>query len=156
MKKNVVILIALLILVGCKQKEIIKREDYYNVSCGSLYFVPGFDEKTYEQSGDITNIEYRTSLIRNMFNKVEGEKEVLSYVEFYTHGDLIKIDGLVENKIDKACSDFNGELINKNGVACYIGKRVEGRENYIILHGDILADDINIIDRVEVGYDVKE
>lgn len=146
--KKLLLIIILILLCGCSQN---KKEDYYSLTYGAINVTPGFDNyDLFEQNEDITKVEYRTN---------EKEENIVSYVEVYIDESKSVVpminDYTITNGIKETCNDLNGELIEKNGCACYISKRVKNRENYIILHGDILDDDINIIDRIEIAYDVK-
>lgn len=125
------------------------KEEFFNVTYNGNSFVVGYDFKELIENSQFEKIETK---------KDKKENEIVIYVSFYveegkdiTIDDVIISDGIKEN-----CNTYDGVLINKNGYACYISKRVNGRENYIILHGDLLNDDINKINRVEVGYDMKE
>ena len=146
MKKLAVILLVML-LCGCSAK----REDFYSLSFDGHDISVGYDGV--DLIRDLKTVDAYGSYLN------DKDEEILNKLVVYTD-DLddpeVTVDGykLVKG-IKETCKDLDGELIENNGFACLIGKEVKGRENYIIIYGDILDDDINRIDRIEVYYDFE-
>ena len=135
----------MILISGCKAK----REDFYRLSFDGNEIAVGYD--SIRLLDGVSGIEaYGTYLDRK-------EEEIINKLVIYLddlNDPLIYIDDYPLNKgIKESCADLSGELIEKNGYACFIGKTVNKRENYIILYGDILDDDIDKIDRIEAYYD---
>ncbi len=144
MKKLLSVMIVLL-LCGCTAK----REDFYSLSFDGHEIAVGYDKA--EVLEGISGIDSYDVYLN------DKSEEVISGVVIYLKDlnvPVLSIDGVQLNDgIRETCSAMNGELIEKNGYACLIGKEVRNRENYIVLYGDILDDDIDRIDRIEVYYD---
>ena len=142
-KKIITLLFVLTMLIACSAK----KQEYFSLFINGKEVVVGYDAVD-----ALAGIE-----IENFDSYKKDEKEIITYAEVYTNNQIITINGIsINQSIKQTCSDFNGEFIEKNGEACYISKRVNGRENYIILHGDILADDIDVVDRIEIAYDIEK
>lgn len=141
MKKFLLVLL-LLSLVGCKAK----KEDYYNLSFDDKTIVVGYD-----------NVDVINGIIINSYTSHinKKEEEILDYVEIYLkdiNTPLIYIDGYEAKSITNTCNDLNGDVVTNNGNTCVLHKTIKDVDNIIILHGDILDDDIDKVDRVEVIY----
>ena len=142
MKKLLIILIAIL-LVGCATK----REEYYVLSFDDKSIAVGYDNVEVLEGINIDS--YSTYLNKK-------EEEIINKVVIYVDdiGSLIYLDDYPLNKgIKETCGDLKGEFINNNGYACVLEKDVDKGHDYIVIYGDILDDDINRIDRIEVGYE---
>ena len=139
MKKIVTLLLVLILLFGCAAK----KEEFYSLKFNGQELVVGFDETVDET----LPIEYGMTELK--------KKTVLGKVVLY----LNDVDGHVYlndyelNSIKDTCSAFSGEYIEKNGHACVIGKRIKKHDNYVVLYGDILSDNIDKVDRIEVYYE---
>lgn len=143
MKKILILLIALLLLCGCAAK----KEDYYNLNYDGALIVVGYD------SVDMINgLDYIDSYTTYINDK---EEEKLESIVIYPKDRpaIISIDDtMLNDSIESNCELLNGEMINNNGKACVIHKTVDDKENYIIMYGDILSDDIDELDRLEIYY----
>ena len=143
MKKLLVLLIVVLFLTGCKAK----KEDYYNLIFEDTTIVVGYDLT------DVINDSLHINSYDYHLNK--KEEEILDYLEIYVKdldNPTIYIDDYKVNGIKNTCSDLNGEIVSNNGNSCVLHKTIKDTENIIILHGDILNDDSNVVDRIEVSY----
>lgn len=145
MIKKISILFLILLLVACNQK----RDNFYNLKFDDLDISVGYDNISLIEGNDLID-DY------SYFLNEENEKIINKLVIYVDdlNDPLIKIDDYLLNKgIKDTCDDLNGELIDNNGYACIIHKNIYKRENFIIIYGDILNDDIDSINRIEVYYD---
>ncbi|MBR0462622.1 MAG: hypothetical protein IJJ00_07915 [Erysipelotrichaceae bacterium] len=143
--KKLLLLLLIVIISGCAAK----REDFYSLSFDGNDIAVGYDgTEMLDGVSGIDNYAYYLN---------DKEEKIISRLVIYLddlNDPLVYIDDYPLNKgIKESCADLDGELIEKNGYACFIGKEVYKRENYIILYGDILDDDIDEIDRIEAYYD---
>ena len=136
--KKIILLVLLVLLSSCQR---IKRTDFYVLNIGEDSIAVGYDDK---------------SFIKDYIDEYEiNEEEYIDKIVLYLKDveDNVSIDDYMLNKgIKETCADLNGEYIEKRGHVCLISKRVNKHDNYILLYGDILADDLDKIDRIEVYY----
>lgn len=140
--KKIIILFLVIILSACKN---VKQEDLYTLNINGNDITVGYDnleainDDIFEYS--LTNID---------------DKEILDKIVVYVKDvdGNISIDGKsIGTSISETCTLFNGEYSSENrGHVCLLAKRVKKHDNYIIIYGDILDDDIDRIDRLEVYY----
>lgn len=144
MKKRIRILCLLFIVIclcSCT------RSSFYCVSVDDNNLAAGYDTK--EAFNDEGIDSYEFSMI--------SDKEVLTSFVVYTHGHIISIDDYkLGNSIKESCNDLNGEYFENIGNACVIQKRVKGHNNYVVLYGNIVNDDLDELDRVEVFYKIED
>ena len=142
--KRLLVLLLCILLVSCKAK----REDYYRLSFDGMDIAVGYDGT--EVLGDPYDIDSYETFTDDKDN-VRLKSLVVYLYDVYS--DVWIDDYKLTRGIKDTCKDLKGDFIDKNGHACFIGKEVNGRENYIILYGDILSDDLDRIDRIEIIYD---
>lgn len=135
----------IILLCSCSTK----REDYYNLKFSDYDITVGYDELSLiEDINVIDDFDYYIN---------EDEEKIINKLVIYLEdldNPIIYIDDIkLENSIKDNCELFSGELINTNGYACLISKEVAKRENYILLFGNILDDNLDELKRVELYYD---
>lgn len=139
--KKILIIFLCLILVGCGN---IKKEDLYLLNINGNEITVGYDDSSLVN--DYVD-EYTTM--------ISDDKEVLDKMVVYVKDvdGYISIDNnVLGSSISETCSLLNGELTNNNGNVCLISKRVNKHDNYILIYGDILSDNLDEIDRIEVYF----
>ena len=136
--KKIILLVLLVFLSSCQR---VKRTDFYVLNIGEDSIVVGYDDETF---------------LKDYMDEYEiNEDAYIDKVVLYLKDveDSVSIDDYLLNKgIEETCSDLNGEYLEKNGYVCLISKRVNKKDNYVLLYSDILSDDLDEIDRVEVYY----
>lgn len=144
--KKILFILLLLLLTSCGTK----RSSFYELKYNDSSVVVGCDNISI-----VENDEYIDSYSYYL-NK--NDEPILSklvlYVDDLDNKNIYIDNHLLNEGIKETCASLKGELIDHNGYACLINKTVNKRENYILIYGDILADDINKINRIEVYYDV--
>lgn len=144
--KKLSILILLIFLIACSNS---RQEDLYTININGQDITVGYD-------GIDTLNSYIDSYTTFIDNK---DKEVLDKIVVYVNdvNGNISIDGTpIGDSIAQTCTSLNGEYSNKeNGDVCLLSKRVKKHDNYIIIYGDILNDDLDKVDRIEVYYKWK-
>jgi len=123
-------------------------------ACGNKYYVISVGEEKITVGKDTTiptneNINYKT------YTDKKGN-EVLSEISFLVDDvdSEIKINDVsINDSVKSLCDSFNGEYSYKLNETCLIHKTVSNRENYIIISGNILNDNVDKIDNITVGYD---
>ena len=143
--KKLLTLTAILLLCACSAK----REDFYSLSFDGNTISVGYDKA--EVLEGIEGIDSYGTYLN------DKQEAIISKLVIYLNdlnSPLVMIDERpLSSGIMETCLDLDGELIEKNGYVCLIGKEVGNKENYIMIYGDILDDDLNRIDRIEVYYD---
>ena len=136
--KKIILLVLLVFLSSCQKVE---RTDFYVLNIGEDSIAVGYDDETF---------------IKDYIDEYEIDEDAyIDKVVLYLKDveDSVSIDDYLLNKgIEETCSDLNGEYLEKNGHVCLISKRVNKKDNYVLLYSDILSDDLDEIDRVEVYY----
>ncbi len=136
--KKTILIVLLVILSSCQR---VKRTDFYVLNIGEDSIVVGYDDETF---------------IKDYLDEYEiNEEGYIDKIVLYLKDvdEDISIDDYLLNKgIEETCGDLEGEYLEKNGHVCLISKRVNRHDNYVLLYGDILSDDLDKIDRVEVYY----
>lgn len=146
MKKIIILIFLLLILTSCGAK----KEDFYNVTLEDKTIAVGYDKVDLLDNLHINS--YKTYIDKK-------DNEILDYIEFYVKdlsNENVYIDDYQTKSIKNTCNDLGGEIVSNNGDACVLYKQVKDNNNIIILHGNILADDTDKIDRIEIIYEIKE
>lgn len=140
--KKIILLLLLILLSACGN---IKQEDLYTLNVDGQDITVGYD--------GIEVINEKIDSYSTYTDK--NENEILNKVVVYladTEGNVL-IDGtLITCSISETCSLLNGELENKNGYVCLVSKRVKKHDNYVLIYGDILDDNLDKTDRVEVYF----
>lgn len=142
MKKIFILFTLLLLLGGCKAK----REDYYNLTFEDYSIAVGYDNK--ESLNDINVNSYTTYLDKK-------ENEIIDYIEIYVKdydNQEAYLDDYKISSISQTCSDLNGTLVTNNGNTCVLNKLVDDKYNIVEIHGDILSDNPDKVDRIIVSY----
>lgn len=171
--KKVLLVILLILLVSCKQKE-----DYYKLS------IDGYEVSVGYHNSEFMKIAYKYDIK----NELEPE-EVVKDVNIYLNDDLLGVgdftntkkknivsdeailtkltvylndlDGRIfkindeplDSSIKKTCDKYNGTYIEKNGYACVIQTEVGKQLNVIELYGDYLNIDQNQLDHLVIYVD---
>ncbi|MBQ3295763.1 MAG: hypothetical protein IJH00_04735 [Erysipelotrichaceae bacterium] len=168
--KKFLLALSLLLLCSC-----VHREDYYVFSFDDYSITPGYDDVSFldiafdlDVPDSLEGNEKLKSVNMTFFGKYFGDVDlynptnkaidikdgklsrlVLYFSQLTDH--TFKIDGVdLEKSIKKNCEIFNGEYIVRNGYACAIGKKVNGKDNVIILYGDIYAMDQDELNHLEI------
>jgi len=169
--KKVLIIILLLLISSCS----INRDLYYNFQFDDYSISVGHDDLEYikliydcdvveqlDRKQEIKDIEiyffddYLANIdIKNYKNrKIKSNKAIVSKLDVYlTNLDMneYKIyDQILSTSIKENCEIFEGEYLDNNGYGCVFGKKVKGKYNYVILHGDILNKDQDELVRIEI------
>lgn len=142
MKKILLICLVLLLLSACSPK----REEFYNLTIDGTTVVIGYDNKEVIDNLSINDFETYTD---------SKENEILDYVEVYVRdlsNNKVVIDDYEITSIKNTCNDLNGEIVTNNGSACVLHKTIKDKENVVILYGDILSDNTDLVNRIEVSY----
>lgn len=141
MKKIFILLLTLILLTACG----VKREDFYVFTYGDKNIAVGYDETC----DDFIN--HKKTYIE------KDEKEVITYAEFYIKDledkgiysysiDEVNLDSSVKSN----CNKLNGRLIENNGYTCVVSKDVDSKLIVVELHGNIVNDDMDKLDRVVI------
>lgn len=130
----------LLILCACTS---IRKDDLYSINIDGTNYVVGYDDSSFINE----NIDSYSLTTLN-------DKEVLSSLTVYVNDvNSISIDSIsISDSISETCSLLNGEMENNNGYVCLVSKRVNRHDNYILIYGDILDDNLDRTDRVEIHF----
>ena len=145
MKKIITVILTLFILTGCKPNP----KKFYHLNIGDTTIIVGA-----ESPDTISDFDYINSFTTY---SDKDENEYLESVEIYLddlpEGTAVSIgeDTLVTS-IEENCTNLKGEFVENNGHACVLHKTVGKKTNYIILTGDLLADDLDALDRIQVYY----
>ncbi len=136
--KKIILIVLLVTLSSCQR---VKRTDFYVLNIGEDSIVVGYDDETF---------------IKDYLDEYEiNEEGYIDKIVLYLKDvdeDISIDDHLLNKGIEETCGDLEGEYSEKNGHVCLISKRVNRHDNYVLLYGDILSDDLDKIDRVEVYY----
>ena len=143
MKKIGLFLLLLILLSSCASKQ---RAKFYNVQYKDIDLAVGYDEEDVVK--DNINIdEYHVE-------EIKKKKIVTKAVIYINDNSPFIIDGeALTSGIKDSCEKYNGKYSDEVAESCVINKRVKNKDNYIVLYGDILDDDIDAIDRVEIYYE---
>ena len=169
MKKLLGILLCLF-LVSCA-----KREDYYILSFEGYRITVGYDDVTYLRQ--FLDFECKDTLKGNeviedidlyydgeflgtmsLYNKLDSQCDstdaIISKLTIYLCDNDIEdyyLDGdKLEKSIASSCEIVDGKLLKQNGVACLLEKNVHGKKDTVVLYGDILNIDQDILDHLEI------
>ena len=142
MKKLLIITLLLIVLVGCQPK----KEEYYNLTIEDTTIAVGYDSVNTLNG---LHINSYTSHLDKKDNEIIDSIEL--YVEDLNNKDIYLDDYKLTN-IKKTCSDLSGELVNNNGNSCALHKFIKDDTNIVILYGNILNGDNNLIERIEAIY----
>ena len=170
MKKLLSLLLMILVLCGCKQ-----REDFYVFSFDDFTIAPGYDDveylrlifdldlpETMEADEVLTNQEvyfwddfFASIDIKNDSRKpISIDKGKISRLIFYLANypaSSYKISGVeLSESVKENCDSFGGEYIERNGYACAFGKKSEDKNNIVVLYGDIFGIDQDRLDHIEI------
>jgi len=124
-------------------------------SCGSKYYVLSVGEKNITVGKDDpsvlegTNIEYETYID-------EKDNEILKeiYLIVDSTNEEIKINNKeIASSVKETCNELGGEYSYDLTETCLIHKTVNVRENYIIIRGNILNDNVDEVDNITIGID---
>ena len=171
--KKLILIPLLLLLCSC---DVVLREDYYVFSFDDFTIAPGYDNVDFmrlvfevrnskdtleskEEEKDIDVFfwnEYmgKIDIINDTKKPVSVEEATVSRFELYL--DNIPFDTLKLNDIELSesvktnCETFGGEYIQRTGYACAFGQKSHGKDNVVILYGDILALDQDKLSHLEI------
>ena len=171
--KKLFLIPLLLLLCSC---DVVLREDYYVFSFDDFTVAPGYDtvdfmrlvfdvrnSKTQLESKETEDDievyfwdEYMAEIdIENDTKKaVDVNEATLKRFEMYLGNipfDVLKLNDIeLSSSVKQNCEYFGGEYIERNGYACAFGQKAHGRDNVVILYGDILAIDQDKLSHLEI------
>ncbi len=171
--KKLILIPLLLLLCSC---DVVLREDYYVFSFDDFTIAPGYDnvdfmrlvfevrnsKDTLESKEEEKDIDVyfwnefmgKIDIVNDTKKPVSVEEATVSRFELYL--DNIPFDTLKLNDIELSesvktnCETFGGEYIQRNGYACAFGQKSHGKDNVVILYGDILALDQDKLSHLEI------
>jgi len=168
--KKILTVLMMLFLCSCAN-----REDYYVFSFDDFSIAPGYDDVTFmnvafmvdyydqlETHEEVKDVDfyfwdkyYGTIDIYNPTDKtINVEDAIVNKLIIYfdqLDSHIFKIDETVlKSSVKENCEVFNGEYIERNGYACAFGKKVNGKENVVVLYGDIFAEDQDELNHLEI------
>ncbi|MBR4485297.1 MAG: hypothetical protein IKO97_08820 [Erysipelotrichaceae bacterium] len=171
--KKLFLIILLVMLCGC---DVELREDYYVFSFDDFTVAPGYDHvdfmrlvfdvrnsKTQLESKE-TEKDIEVYFWDDYMGKIDIENEdkkpigvddaTVTRYEFYLDNipfGRFKINDIeLSESVKENCAYFNGEYIERNGYACAFGQKSHGKDNVVILYGDILAIDQDKLSHLEI------
>lgn len=144
MRKTIRLFILLLLISGCAAKP----KHFYNLKIGEDVIVVGYDDSSVLVNKDYIN-SYTTYLDKKELEHLESLE---IYIDDLSSSIIMINDVILSDSIETNCTNLKGELVNNNGKACVLKKIVKKKNNYIILTGDILDDNIDKLDRIQVFY----
>lgn len=144
MRKTISLFILLLLISGCAAKP----KHFYNLKIGEDVIVVGYDDSSVLKNKDYIN-SYTTYLDKKELEHLESLE---IYIDDLSSSIIMINDVILSDSIETNCTNLKGELVNNNGKACVLKKTVKKKNNYIILTGDILDDNIDKLDRIQVFY----
>lgn len=144
MRKTISLFILLLLISGCAAKP----KHFYNLKIGEDVIVVGYDDSSVLVNKDYIN-SYTTYLDKKELEHLESLE---IYIDDLSSSIIMINDVILSDSIETNCTNLKGELVNNNGKACVLKKTVKKKNNYIILTGDILDDNIDKLDRIQVFY----
>ncbi|MBQ6126158.1 MAG: hypothetical protein IJI77_03940 [Erysipelotrichaceae bacterium] len=170
--KKYLILILLILISACHS---VKREDYYIFSFNDYTLSVGYDDVEFleltfyldvkdelepqESVEDITlysfNIPFAEVDVCNTGKKADtSDKATVTRFKYYLDDfpmESYQIDGItLSSSIKENCDTFGGEYIDRNGKACLFGKKVDGKDNVVLLQGDMLNIDQDQLESIEI------
>ena len=170
MKKIVVFIILLTMLCSCSS-----RNSYYVFSFDDYTLAPGYDnveflkiafdvdvKDSFEAKEIIKDVEVNTwkyylcsvDLANTKNRTISSDKAIVTRMDFFLGNmpiDSYKINGVELTKsVKQDCKTLKGELIERNGYACLVSKKVDGKTNVLILSGDVINLDQDELHRVQI------
>jgi len=170
MKKIVVFIILLIMLCSCSS-----RNSYYVFSFDDYTLAPGYDnveflkiafdvdvKDSFEAKETIENVEVNTwkyylcsvDLVNTKNRTISSDKAIVTRMDFFLGNmpiESYKINGIELTKsVKQDCKTLKGELIERNGYACLVSKKVDGKTNVLILSGDVINLDQDELHRVQI------
>ncbi|MBR4471217.1 MAG: hypothetical protein IKS54_07925 [Erysipelotrichaceae bacterium] len=171
MKKLFSVLLISILLCGCMSQ----REDYYIFSFDDFTITPGYDnvefmklifdvdlpdrlsagETLKDQDVFFWNSYFADIDVTNQKKEeIRINEAVVSRLIFYLSNypaSVYKIGNIeLSESVKENCRIFEGEYIERNGYACAFGKKSAGKNNVVILYGDIFGIDQDKLDHVEI------
>ena len=170
--KKLLLVILLILISACNS---VKREDYYIFSFNNYTLSVGYDDveflrltfdldvkdelETQESIEDIElyffDVPFAQIDICNPGKKaVTSDKAIVTRFKYYLDDfpmQTYQIDGIpLSTSISENCETFHGEYIDRNGKACIFGKKVNGKDNVVLLKGDMLNIDQDELESIEI------
>lgn len=170
MKKLITIITLILLLSSCSN-----RNNYYVLSFDNYSLAVGYDDVEFLKlvftidSDEIMqpnelreNVEVLfwdrhfayMDIINYKKKEIDIDKAIVCKADIYLSNlemETYKINGIeLSSSVKENCKKFNGELVERNGYACVIGKQVDDKDNVVVLHGDIYNVDQDLLSRIEI------
>ncbi|MBO4919062.1 MAG: hypothetical protein J5365_02790 [Erysipelotrichaceae bacterium] len=170
--KKLLLVILLILISACSN---VKREDYYIFSFNDYTLSVGYDDVEFleltfdldvkdelemqESVEDIDLYFFGAPFAKaDVFNPgkktVASEKAIITRFKYYLDDfpmQSYQIYGIpLSVRIKENCETFHGEYIDRNGKACLIGKKANGKDNVILLKGDMLNINQDELESIEI------
>ena len=170
--KKLLVPILLILICACSS---VKREDYYVFSFNDYTLSVGYDDVEFleltfyldvkdeleaqEKAEDVElyffDVPFALADLYNPGKKAAAsEKAVITRFKYYLDDfpmQSYRIDGItLSGSIKEDCETFHGEYIDRNGKACLFGKKVNGKDNVVLLKGDMLNIDQDELESIEI------
>lgn len=170
--KKLLVLIILVLISACTG---VKREDFYIFSFNDYTLSVGYDDVEFlkltfdldvpdelqaqENVEDITLYFFDTPFAKadicNPGKKaIMSDKAVINRFKYYLDDfpmGSYQIDGIpLSASIKENCETFHGEYVDRNGKACLFGKKVNGKDNVVLLKGDMLNINQDELESIEI------
>ncbi|MBQ9425851.1 MAG: lipoprotein [Erysipelotrichaceae bacterium] len=174
MKKPFLLLLIATLLSGCMLVKP-EREDFYIFSFDDFTIAPGYDDVEFmrlvfdldlpDQLAAKEKLSEREVFFWDRYfaevdienNKDEetdiSEAVITRFVYYLSNypASVYKINDIeLCDSVKQNCEMFSGEYIERNGYACAFGQKSAGRNQTVILYGDIFGIDQDKLDHVEI------
>ena len=170
--KKLLLPILLILISACST---VKREDYYIFSFHDYTLSVGYDDVEFlrltfdldvkdelesQESVEDIDLYFFDQYFANIdvYNPgkktVASDKAVVTRFKYYLDDfpmESYRIDGTpLSTSVRENCEMFHGEYIKRNGTACLFGKKVNGKDNVVLLKGDMLNIDQDELESIEI------
>ncbi|MBQ6478145.1 MAG: hypothetical protein IJI44_02120 [Erysipelotrichaceae bacterium] len=170
--KKLLVFLLLILISACHS---VKREDYYIFSFNNYTLSVGYDDVAFleltfyldrkdelEAQETVEDIDlyffdmpFAKADICNYGKKtMSSEKAIVTRLKYYLDDfpmESYQIDGIpLSSSIRENCEVFHGEYVERNGKACLFGKKVDGKDNAVLLKGDMLNIDQDELESIEI------
>ena len=170
--KKLLVLLMLILISACHS---VKREDYYIFSFNDYTLSVGYDDveflkltfdldvkdelESQESLEEVSLYSFglpfaEIDLCNTGKKTVISDKAIVTRFKYYLDDfpmETYQIDGIpLSSSIKENCETFHGEYIDRNGKACLFGKKVDGKDDVVILRGDMLNIDQDQLESIEI------
>ena len=156
--KKLFVLIMLVMISACHS---VKREDYYIFSFNNYTLSVGYDDVAFleltfylDRKDELEAQETVEDIDLYFFETMSSEKAIVTRLKYYLDDfpmESYQIDGIpLSSSIRENCEVFHGEYVERNGKACLFGKKVDGKDNAVLLKGDMLNIDQDELESIEI------